>query len=188
MAQRVETATAAAEPRLYGLLAEYETPGRLVDAARQIRDAGFKKWDCHSPFPVHGLDRAMGMRDTRLPWLVLGGGLTGLSVALLMQWWMNAVDYPYWISGKPLFSLPANIPIAFEVTVLLSALAAFVGLFLFNRLPQFYHPTFKSQRFRRVTTDRFFIAIEAADPRFESSRVEALLLDTGSTHVERLEE
>jgi hypothetical protein len=188
MSQHVEAVTNTAEPKLFGLLAEYESPGRLLDAARKVRDAGFKSWDCHSPFPVHGLDRAMGMRDTRLPWLVLGGGLTGLTVALLMQWWMNAVDYPYWISGKPLFSLPANIPVAFELTVLLSAGAAFVGLFLFNRLPQFYHPTLNSQRFRRVTSDRFFITIEAADPRFDASRVEKLLRDTGCTHIERLED
>jgi hypothetical protein len=173
---------------LYGLLAEFATPGGLLEAARTVRDAGYKRWDCYSPFPVHGLDRAMGMRDTRLPWLVLGGGLTGASVAILMQWWMNAVDYPLIVAGKPFFSLPANIPVAFELTVLLSAITAFAGMFLFNELPQFFHPTFRSERFRRATTDRFFIAIEASDPRFEIERTEALLRSLGSTHVEWLED
>jgi hypothetical protein len=176
------------QKRPFGLLAEFETPADLVRAAEAIRDQGFKKWDCYTPFPVHGLDGAMGLRDTRLPWVVLAGGITGCATAFLMQWWMNAVDYPLVISGKPLFSVPANIPIAFELTVLFSALAAFVSMFLFNGLPQFYHPTFRSERFRQVTNDKFFVTIDATDPRFEVEKTEALLLSLGSTHVEWLED
>jgi hypothetical protein len=172
---------------LYGLLAEFETPGDLVRAARAVREKGYKKWDCYSPFPVHGLDSAMGLRDTRLPWVVLMGGLTGCGLAVLMQWWMNAVDYPIVISGKPLFSLPANVPIMFEVTVLLSAITAFVSMFLFNGLPQFYHPVFRSERFRQATNDKFFITIESADPKFEIQKTEALLRSTGSAAIEWLE-
>jgi len=171
---------------LFGLLAEFETPGELLDAADKVREAGYSRWDCYSPFPVHGLDRAMGLRDTRLPWVVLGAGISGAAAAILMQWWMNAVDYPYMISGKPLFSLPANIPVAFEVTVLFSALTAFGAMFMFNRLPQFYHPVFKSARFRKVTDDRFFIAIETSDPRFDESKTAAMLQSIGSGRVERL--
>jgi len=174
-----------AEPR-FGVLAEFATPAALMRAAEAVRDAGYRRWDCHSPFPVHGLDRAMGLADTRLPWLVLAGGITGAGGGLWLQWWANAKDYPLLIGGKPLWSLPANIPVMFELTVLLSALTAVSALFLFNRLPRFYHPVFRSERFRRVTCDRFFIAIEASDPQFDPRRTEQLLRDAGSTHVEWL--
>jgi len=178
----------AEKEALYGLLAEYESPGALIGAARQVRDAGFRRWDCYSPFPVHGLDRAMGLRDTRLPWVVLCGGLTGCAGAVLLQWWTNAVNYPFLISGKPFWSLPANIPIVFELTVLLSALTAFSSMFAFNKLPQFYHPTFRSARFKRATTDRFFIVVESADPTFDVEQTQELLRRTGSGHVELLQE
>jgi hypothetical protein len=174
--------------KLFGVLGEFESTGQLLEAARAVRDAGYTRWDCHSPFPVHGLDRAMGLRDTRLPWIVFFAGMTGTAVAILMQWWMNAVDYPIMISGKPMFSLPANIPVAFELTVLFAAVSAFAAMFVFNDLPKFYHPTFKSRRFRQVTTDRFFVVIEASDPRFDAERAEQLLRSLGSAHVERLEE
>jgi hypothetical protein len=180
-------ATRNGKPR-FGLLAEFESPGQLLEAARGVRDAGYKRWDCHSPFPVHGLDRAMGLGDSRLPWLVLGGGMAGLAAAMLMQWWMNAVDYPFWISGKPFFSVPANIPVAFELTVLFASISAFAGMFVFNNLPKFYHPALRSRRFRRATTDRFFIIIESADPMFDERRTEQLLRSLGPARVEPLEE
>ena len=173
---------------LWGVLAEFDSSAALTRAAHQVRDAGYTRWDCYSPFPVHGLDRAMGLSDTRLPWVVLGAGITGTLSAILMQWWMNAVDYPFVISGKPFFGLPASIPIAFELTVLFSAITAFLSMFAFNRLPQLYHPTFRSERFRRATNDRFFLAVEAADPRFDVERTEALLRRAGGTHLEWLEE
>ena len=172
----------------FGLLAEFDSPGRLLDAARAVRDAGYTRWDCHSPFPVHGLDRAMGLRQSKLPWIVLGAGLTGTAVAILMQWWMNAEDYAIVIGGKPLFSLPANIPVAFELTVLFAAVSCFAAMFFFNDLPKFFHPTFRSKRFERATADRFFITIEASDPRFDSRETEELLRSLGCTHVEELED
>ncbi|MBN2328028.1 MAG: DUF3341 domain-containing protein, partial [Candidatus Omnitrophica bacterium] len=110
------------EKKINGILVEFDNTIDLLEAAEKVRDAGYEKWDVHSPIPIHGMDDAMGIRPTILPWLVLGAGLTGLAAAVLMQWWMNAVDYPIIISGKPLFSLPANIPVAFELTVLFSAL------------------------------------------------------------------
>jgi hypothetical protein len=181
------SATTDAEGRqLYGLLAEFEKPGDLLEAAEKVRDEGFSQWDCYSPFPVHGLDDAMGLEDTRLPWVVLGAGATGLTVAILMQWWMNAVDYQLNISGKPLFSLPAQIPIAFELTVLFSAICAVLCMFAFNKLPQFYHPLFKSNRFKRVTNDRFFIAIETTDPKFDIERTEAFLRTLTDREIEWL--
>lgn len=171
----------------WGLLAEYETPQELMRAAEKVRDAGFRKWDCHSPFPVHGLDDAMGLKGPLLPWVVMGAGMTGMLAAVGLQWWTNAVDYPIIVSGKPLWSIPANIPIVFEVTVLLSSLTAFASLFVFNNLPLFYHPTFKNERFKRATTDRFFIVVESADPQFDAGRTRALLESTGAAHVEPLE-
>jgi len=174
--------------RLWGLLAEFQTVPELFHAVERCRDAGFRRWDVHTPFPVHGMNNAMGIRNTRLPLFVLGGGLTGMGLAILMQWWMNAIDYPIIISGKPLFSLPANIPVMFELTVLFSALGSFVGMLAFNLLPEYSHPLFRSEAFRRATQDRFFISVEARDPQFDEARVRRLLEELGSAHIERIEE
>lgn len=173
---------------LYGYLAEFDSVGALLEACAQVRDAGFTRWDAHTPFPVHGLDAAMGLRSTKLPWLVFGAGATGAGLGLLMQWWINAVDYPLNISGKPLFSIPANVPITFEVTILLSALTAFVGMLAFNGLPRYHHPLFQSERFRRVTNDRFFISIEARDPRCRGEETARFLAGLGAVAVEPLTE
>jgi hypothetical protein len=182
-----ESGRAAGTLRLYGYLAEFETVDGLYQAAQAMRDAGYSRWDAHSPFPVHGLDDAMGIRGTRLPWLVLGGGIAGAGLGLLLQWWTNAVDYPLNISGKPFFSLPANIPVTFETTILLSALTTVVGMLALNRLPQYWHPIFGSERFKRATSDRFFISVEAADPRFDAEATRRLLESLGAAGVERLE-
>lgn len=165
------------ELKLHGLLAEFDNVDDFLDGCVKVRDAGYTRWDSHTPFPVHGVEEAMGIRMTILPWIVLGGGLAGLGIALLMQWWMNAVDYPYLISGKPYFSLPANIPVCFELTVLLSAFAAFFSVLGLNLLPQLYHPLFRNERFKRATDDRFFIAVDAADPAFNEDRTRALLTE-----------
>jgi hypothetical protein len=175
-------------PRLWGVLAEFTSVDDLLRAAEQVRDAGFSRWDTHTPFPVHGLNDAMGIRTTRLPLFVLGGGLTGGALAILMQWWMNAVDYKYLISGKPYFGLPANIPIMFELTVLFAAFGAFFGMLAFNLLPEYHCPLFRSERFARATQDRFFLSIEARDPRFDPAKVQEFLECLGSTHVEKVEE
>ena len=169
---------------LYGVLAEFDTPGELTAAAEKVRDAGYTKWDCHSPFPVHGLDPAMGIRPTILPLLVFGGGIAGLGGALLLQWWTNAHDWPWLVSGKPFFSIPANIPIMFEGTILIAALTAFFAQWALNKLPQVWHPLFRSDRFLKATDNGFFIAIEATDPQFERMKTEALLTDSGATAVE----
>ena len=174
-------------PRLWGLLAEFDSPRDLVHAAARIRDAGYTRWDAHTPFPVHGLDGAMGIRPTRLPYLVLAAGITGGVSGLLMQWWMNAIDYPIIISGKPFNSLPADIPVTFELTVLLASLTAFLGMLIANALPRFHHPLLASGRFRRVTTDAFFLAVEAADPRFDLVKTEQQLLGLRATHVSMIE-
>ena len=174
--------------RLWGLLAEFANVADLLAAAEQVRDAGFHKWDAHAPFPVHGLNDAMGIKHSRLPLVVLGSGVTGACLSLLMQWWMNAHDYPYLISGKPLFSLPSSIPVFFELTVLFAAIGAFVGMLAMNALPEHHHPLLRNENFRRATQDRLFISIEAADPKFEAGPVQEFLECLGSTRVERVEE
>ncbi len=173
---------------LYGLLTEFDSASQLMKAVEKVRDEGFQKWDVHTPFPVHGMDEAMGIRGTRLPFLVLLSGATGLGLATLMQWWMNAVDYPFIISGKPLFGIPANVPIMFELTVLLSAFACFFGMWILNGLPRWYHPLFTSRRFRRATQDRYFIVIEAQDPKFNLERTRDFLASLGGAVVEEVNE
>lgn len=173
---------------LWGLTVEFDTVDRVLQAAEKVRDAGYTKWDVHTPFPVHGLNDAMGIRHTRLPLLVLACGATGAGLALLMQWWMNAHDYRLLLSGKPFFGLPANIPVMFEITILMSALAAFIGMISFNNLPMYHHPIFRSRRYARVTTDRFLVVIEAHDPRFDERGTTLFLESLGGSPVERVED
>ncbi len=173
---------------LYGYLAEFSVPGDLLDAAEKVRDAGYENWDCHTPFPLHGLDHAMGVKGTKLPLIVLVGGLAGLTLAGLMQWWMNAVDYPFMISGKPYFGVPAAVPVMFELTVLLSALTTFFGMWGLNKLPQHHHPLFNSTRFKRATADRFFISIEARDPGFHLEKTRELLESLNPDALETVED
>jgi mono/diheme cytochrome c family protein len=172
-----ETTIEVAEPqaKVAGLVAQFDGEKALLAAAASVRQAGYRDWDTHSPYPVHGIERAMGIRPTILPWLVLGAGITGGLFALWLQWWTNGVDYPIITSGKPYLALPANIPIAFELVVLFSALTAFGGVLLLNRLPQFSHPTFTAERFARVTTDGFFVSIEASDPEFDADETRDFL-------------
>lgn len=176
------------EPILTGLLGEFVDVQGVVDAAWKTRLAGYKVWDVHSPFPIHGIDSVIGIRPTILPWLVLGGGLAGLAAGLGLQWFCNTFDYPILVSAKPLFSLPADIPIIFECTVLFSALTAVFGMLALNRLPLLYNPLFKSSRFRRVTNDRFFIWIDATDAKFDEKSTAEFLTLIGATAVERIED
>ncbi|OUU24538.1 MAG: hypothetical protein CBC13_03325 [Planctomycetia bacterium TMED53] len=170
------------------ILAEFESADQLMEAAEKVRDEGFKRWDCHTPYPVHGLDGAMGIRPTILPWLVLGGGMTGFTGGLIMQGWMNGISYPFLISGKPFFSIPASIPVAFELTILLSAFGAFGGMLALNGLPRFFNPLFRSDRFRRATADRFFISIDARDRRFDAPANAQFLRGLGANAIEVIEE
>jgi len=189
MSDSAETPVVKEEPeQLHGLLAEYTTPQQLIEAARRVRDAGYTRWDTFTPFPVHGIDPAMGIRRTRLPWIVLVFGLTGGSLALFFQWWTSTVDYPWIVSGKPFWSVPANIPITFELTVLFSALSCFASMLLLNKLPQPSHPLDRHRRFARATNDRFFVLIQASDPKFERRETGKLLDATSPHHVEAVME
>lgn len=174
MTEKKDKSTGAKEP-VFGILAEYSDPAVLIEACKKVRDAGFKKWDTYAPFPIHGIDPAMGIKPTILPWLVLCAGITGLATAITLQWWTNAVDYPWIVSGKPLWSIPANVPVMFELTVLFSALTTLGGMLALNKLPHFSHPLDLNERFSRVTDDKFFLLIEASDPKYDAAEVTALL-------------
>ncbi|TNE50598.1 MAG: DUF3341 domain-containing protein [Deltaproteobacteria bacterium] len=168
----------------FGVLAEFASPAKLYHGCEEIRDAGYKKWDAYTPFPVHGLEKAMGIPNSKVPWISLVGGLTGASGGFFMQWWMSSVDYPLIISGKPLFSWPAFVPVTFELGILLAAFGAVFGMLALNRLPQPYHPLFQSKNFERVTDDKFFVAIEANDPQFDPEATAEFLKSLGATNIE----
>lgn len=172
-------------PKAYGWMAEYVDERDLLVAARKVRDSGYTKTDAFTPFPVHGIDEALGIKPTILPFIVLGAGLTGLTTALLMQWWMNGVDYKYIISGKPFGITPASIPVGFELTVLFSAFTAFLGMIALNNLPKLSNPVFTNARFDRATNDRFFLYVEAKDKYYNRESVRELL---AGTHPDSLDE
>jgi hypothetical protein len=173
---------------LFGYLVAFDKVDELLKGARAVRDAGYTRWDAHTPFVIHGLDAAMGVKKTILPYIVFGAGLTGTTAGILLQWWTNAVDYPFLISGKPLFSLPANIPVAFETTILFAAVSALVGMLALNGLPRLSHPLFASRAFKRVTDDTFFISVEASDPLFDRDGTRRLLEQISGRQVEEIEE
>lgn len=170
------------------MLAAYKGPAELIHVAEKLRDAGYKDFDCHSPFPIHGMDEAMGEDRSPLGFVVGIMGFIGAGAALLLQWWTSAVDYPLIISGKPYFSLPAFIPVTFELTILLAAFGAVFGMFYLNRLPRLYHPVFSSSRFSKVSDDAFYVSILASDPQFDPEKTENLLEEAGGYDLEILEE
>lgn len=177
-----------ATPRILGLMAHFDNPAALLEAAQKVRNAGYKKFDCHSPFPIHGMDRAMGLKRSSLGWLVGAAALAGTSGALALQWWSSSVAYPLVISGKPFFSFQAYVPVTFALGVLLSAFTALVGMLAFNGLPRLHHPVFYSDNFARTSNDAFFISIEADDPLFEIEKTSAFLTSTGGKNPEVLKE
>ena len=172
----------------FGVLAEFATPSDLYRACERVRDAGYTRWDAHSPFHVHGLDGAMGIRRSRLPWIVLVFALGGAATGFLLQTWVHSAAYPLTISGKPTFAWPAYVPITFELGVLGGALAAVFGMLGLNQLPRHHHPLFDASRFARFSDDAFFISIEAGDPKFDAIATARLLDGVGASHVELVEE
>jgi mono/diheme cytochrome c family protein len=169
-------------------MAEYADENQLLDAARTVRDSGYTRTDAFTPFPVHGIDEALGIKPTVLPWITLCAGFTGITIALTMQWWMNAYDYPYIISGKPFASWPAFIPVAFELTVLFSAFTTVFAMLGLNGLPRFSNPVFTNPKFDRTTDDRFFLWVDSRDKYFNSDKVKSLLESSGAMTVEEVRE
>lgn len=172
------------DKRTHGMMAEFASVDSLLAAARRIRDAGYTNIDAYTPFAVHGIDEALGIKPTVLPWITLAGGATGAISALVMQIWMNSINYPYIISGKPYISLPAFIPVAFELTILFASFGTFFGMLALNRLPRFSNPMFTNPRFDFATDDKFFLYIDAKDARYDSEGVARLLGDSGAASVD----
>lgn len=160
---------------LYGVMAEFDDPGGLLDAARRAYEAGYRRMDAYSPFPVHGLAEAIGFRRTHLPLLVLVGGIAGGVVGYYLQYWISVSAYPLNIGGRPLHSWPAFIPVTFELIILGAALAAVLGMLALNGLPMPYHPVFNVPAFELATRNRFFLCIEATDPKFDAAETRRFL-------------
>jgi hypothetical protein len=176
--------------RVYGFLAEFESASALYKAAEKLRDAGFRKWDCFSPYPIHGLDGAMGLKRSILPYLVFVGGTIGLATGFALTYGTQVIDYPTVVQGKPtnIFTIPAFFPIMFELTILFSGFTVLFGLLGLMRLPRLNHPLFASKQFHRATDDAFFVAIEARDPKFSADGTRSFLESIGGANIELVEE
>jgi hypothetical protein len=171
------------KPPLYGLMAEYENPTDLVEAARQTYDAGYRRINGYSPFPIPELWEAIGFQKTRLPLIVLIGGILGGLGGYFMMYYMEVMDYPLNVGGRPFHSAPSFMPITFETTVLCAALAAVFGMLALNKLPQPYHPVFNAERFALATRDRFFLVIEARDPKFDYDKTHEFMKTLNAKEV-----
>jgi len=172
----------------YGVLAEFTTPAGIMHAAETIRDAGFTRWDVFTPFPVHGMDKAMGLKNSKVGWFAFLGGVAGYTTGMLMIWYLNAVDYPIVIGGKPMFSPFSAFPPSYELTILFGAFGSLGGMLFLNRLPRLHHPLLKNRRFGQVTHDKYFLVIECDDPKYSEPETARLLKEIGSNHIEVVEE
>ena len=171
----------------YGVIAIFDNPRDLYHAAEKVRDAGYKNWDCITPFPVHGLDKAMGLRRSKVPRISLAGGITGFCTGMTLIWWTGAIDYQLIVGGKPLFSPMFAFPVSYELTILFTAFATIGGMFFLNGLPMHYHPVLKYEKIERLMTDTFCIVIEARDPRYNLSNTMSLLAQAGGKEIKELE-
>jgi len=175
--------------QVYGLLAEFSDPGALLHAAEAVREKGYRHFDAHSPFPIHGMDDAMGLGNASAVGVTTFlGGVTGFVTAYLLQWWTGAVDYPLNISGKPFFAVEPSVPIMFELTVLFAAFGAVGGMLALNGLPRPYNPLFYSDRFEGVTDDRFFLHVAASDDKFDAEQTATTLRNLGAVHIELVQD
>lgn len=172
-----------AAPTLYGLLAEFNTPDDLLQAAKRAFDEGYRRLDAYSPFPVEGLAETIGFHRPRLPFLVLLGGIVGAVGGFMLQYYASVVSYPVNVGGRPFNSWPAFIPVTFETTILAAAVTAVLGMLALNGLPRPHHPIFNVPRFERATSDKFFLCIEALDPLFDHARTQQFLLSTAPREV-----
>ena len=176
--------------RVYGYLAEFKSASHLYKAAEKVRDAGFTKWDCYSPYPIHGLDHAMGLKRSILPYLVFVGGVTGFLTAVALAYITQVVIYPTVVQGKPanIFTIAAFFPVMFELTILLSGFTTLFGVLGLMGLPRWNHPIFGSEQIKGATDDKFFIAVEARDKNFSAEDTKALLADAGGKNIELVED
>jgi len=173
---------------MYGILARFEDPKTLLLAAKKVREKGFLKFDCHTPYPMHGLDDAMGLNRSILGYIVGAGALGGAALGLLLQWFASSYAYPIVISGKPYFSWQAYMIITFVMMVLGGAFASLLGMFHLNRMPTYYHPLFHSETFKRASDDGFFISIESADELYNQENTVEFLKSLGGKDIEVIEQ
>ena len=171
----------------HGIIAAFDTVPELYHACERIRDAGYSQWDAITPFPVHGLDAAMGVRRSKVPRFSLAGGIIGFVTGMSMIWWTGAVEYPLVVGGKPYFSPMFAFPISYELTILFTAFATIGGMFFLNKLPMHYHPVLKAPQFVRASDDRFYIVVEANDPKFNVTATRDLLAKIGGKDIVELE-
>lgn len=174
--------------KTYGLIAAFETTPAVYHACEKVRDAGYKQWDAITPFPVHGLDAAMGIRRSKVPRISICGGITGFCTGMSMIFFTGAVDYKLIVGGKPLFSPMFAFPVSYELTILFTAFATIIGMFVVNGLPMHYHPVQKAPNLTRLLDDRFHIVIEANDPKYNAATTRAFLEQIGGTDIAELEE
>ena len=172
----------------YGVIAMFDSPTEIMRAAEAVRDAGYKFWDVITPFPIHGMDRAMGVRRSFVPRFSLAGGILGLATGMTLIWWSGAWNFKLTVGGKPLFSPLFAFPISYELTILFTAFATIIGMFLLNRLPMHYHAVMKQTHFQRATDDRFFVVIEARDPCYDPAATRALLEKVGGREIAELDD
>jgi Protein of unknown function (DUF3341) len=175
------------QPAIFGLMAEFDGPETLLEAAHRSFAEGYRRMDAYSPFPVDGLAEAIGFRKTRLPLLVLLGGIIGCGGGFFLQYWASVIDYPLNVGGRPLNSWPMFIPVTFELTILVAGLTAVLGLLALNGLPMPYHPVFNVERFQFATRNRFFLCIESADPKFDLEATRRFLESCGPQGVYEVE-
>lgn len=174
----------------YGYLCQFPSASALYEAAKKFRDAGFTKWDVHTPFPVHGMNEAMGLKPSILPWFVFFGGATGTSLAFFMQYFTQVVLYPTIVQGKPanIFTIPAFFPVMFELTILFSAFTALFGVLALMGLPRWNHPIFESENFKNFSNDGFFLSVEQRDPLFNRESTKAMMEKAGGQNIELIKE
>ncbi|MBV8352308.1 MAG: DUF3341 domain-containing protein [Verrucomicrobia bacterium] len=179
------SAAAATRKPAFGVIAEFASATTLYEAAEKVRDAGFKFWDVHSPFPIHGMNKAMGLGKSPLGYIIFCGGFLGFTTAVLLEYIPSSFLFPLIVHGKPVnfFTVPPFFPIMFELTILISAFTAFFGVFILNRLPRMHHPLFDYAAFSRVTNDAFFLVIESGDPKFSETETRGFLEDIGGREV-----
>src|SRR3982750_2496558 len=176
------------EDTLYGLMDEFDNPAQLVDAARQVRDAGYTATDAFSPFPLHEIDEALGIKRSILPYLVFTGGLTGLLSGIGPEYFVHVFDFPIFVGGRPHFSLPAFIPPAYELTILFASLTAVFGMLFLNKLPSPYHPVFNVPRFALAMREKFFLLIESSDELYDYEKTLEFMGTLGAQEVFDVEE
>jgi hypothetical protein len=169
--------------KIHGLLAMFDSPGALTHAAEGVRDAGYRDWDCITPFPIHGLDKAMGMPRSKVPRISLVGGITGFCTGMVMIWYVDKHDYPLTVGGKPFFSPLFAFPVSYELTILFTAFATIGGMLLLNGLPRHHHPVLNCDKMKELTDEKFAIVIERVDARYNPENTRAFLSKLGATSV-----